>query len=299
MPLVSFYQLMEGAERGGYAVGYFESWNLESLQGVIDAAEEEESPVIVGFNGIDLPDPRRLATERLELYAALGLAACKQTSSPAALLFNESPHPAWVERAIELGFNVVMFSDDHLPPDELRNQVQWTVGIARERAAVEAEMEAVPGLGSGLEDLPHKVDLTDPERAAKFVAETGVDALGVSLGQAHLHGRKTVGIDLERLRRIRACVDVPLVLHGATSIDDSALREAIHCGIAKINVGSALRTAFYRAVSQQIAATGSGFNPYEVLGSGRGKDALMAGRLAVRDVVRRKMRLFGSAGRAR
>jgi fructose/tagatose bisphosphate aldolase len=289
---------MEDAERGGYAVGYFESWNLESLQGVIDAAEDEKSPVIVGFNGIDLPDPRRLADERLELYASLGRAACEQTTAPAALLFNESPHPAWVERSIELGFNVVMFSDDHLPPDELRDQVRWTVQIASGRAAVEAEMEAVPGLVSGLHDVPTTIDLTDPDKVAKFVVETGIDALALSLGQVHLHGRKTVGLDLDRLRRIRAGVDIPLVLHGATSIDDTALREAIRHGIRKINVGSALRAAFYRALMDRIAVTGPDFNPYEVVGSGRRDDVLMAGRLAVRAVVQEKMRLFGSAGRA-
>src|SRR5262245_23545477 len=90
MPLVSFQRLMHEAERGGYAVGYFESWNLESLQGVLDAAETARSPVIVGFSGLNLPDERRLAVERLALYAALGLAACESSPVPAALLFNES-----------------------------------------------------------------------------------------------------------------------------------------------------------------------------------------------------------------
>jgi len=298
MPLVSFRALMEDAERGAYAVGYFESWNLESLQGVVDAAEEEKSPVILGFNGIDLPDPRRLAAERLELYAALGRAACEHTTAPAVLLFNESPYPAWVERAIELGFNMVMFSDEHVSPDELRTQVRSTVVTAAGRAAVEAEMEAVPGLAGGLDEVPASIDLTDPDRAAAFVADTGIDSLAVSLGQVHLHGRKKVGLDLDRLRRIRAGVDIPLVLHGATSIDDTALREAIRHGIRKINVGSALRAAFYRALMDRFAVTGSDFNPYDVMGSGRLDDVLMAGRLAVRDVVRQKMRLFGSAGRA-
>src|SRR5262249_11661612 len=82
LPLVPFQQLMADAERGGYAVGYFESWNLESLQGVVDAAEAAGSPVIVGFSGINLPDPRRAPPERLELYAALGRAACDGAGVP-------------------------------------------------------------------------------------------------------------------------------------------------------------------------------------------------------------------------
>src|SRR5437764_10184456 len=98
MPLVPFAQLMADAERGGYAVGYFESWNLESLQGVLDAAEAAGSPVIAGFSGLNLPDPRRPMPERLQWYAALGRAACKATPMPAALLFNESPHLGWIRQ---------------------------------------------------------------------------------------------------------------------------------------------------------------------------------------------------------
>jgi ketose-bisphosphate aldolase len=289
---------MAAAERGGYAVGYFESWNLESLQGVIDAAEMADSPVIVGFSGINLPDPRRLAPERLELYAALGHAACATTRVPAAFLFNESPNAAWLERAVELGFNLIMFADEHMAPDELRERVRRTVAMAAGRAAVEAEMAALPGVASGLDELPGALALTDPDEAARFVADTGVDALAVSLGNVHLHGRRTVGLDLERLEAIRARVQVPLVLHGASSVGDEALRQAIRRGIRKINVGSALRSAFYTAVQSSVLATGSVFNPYEVMGSGREGDVLLAGRLAVRDLVQAKMHLFGSAGHA-
>ena len=103
---------------------------------------------------------------------------------------------------------------------------------------------------------------------------------------------------MERLKAIRGRVRVPLVLHGTSSVEDDALREAIRVGIRKINVGSALRTAFYEAVKKRIAATGTDFNPYEVLGSGLPEDILLAGRIAVRDLVQQKMKLFGSAGRA-
>src|SRR5687768_1397023 len=103
MPLVPFAHLMADAERGGYAVGYFESWNLESLQAVLDAAEAAGSSVIVGFSGVNLPDPRRRLPEHLELYAALGKAACAKASVPTAFLFNESPYFPSVERAVELG----------------------------------------------------------------------------------------------------------------------------------------------------------------------------------------------------
>jgi ketose-bisphosphate aldolase len=298
MAFVPFQQLMASAESGGYAVGYFESWNLESLQGVIDAGEEADSPVIVGFSGLNLPDPRRRATERLEIYAALGRAACESTWIPVALLFNESPSPTWVERAIELGFNMVMFADEHLPEYELRRQVQRTVALAAGRAAVEAEMAALPGVASGLDTAPNSIALTDPVQAAEFVAQTGVDALAVALGNIHLHGRRRVLLDLDRLKAIRERVHVPLVLHGASSVDDEALRQAIRGGIRKVNFGSALRSAFYHAVHARVIDMDIAFNPYEVLGSGREADILLAGRLAVRDLVRGKMKIIGSAGRA-
>jgi ketose-bisphosphate aldolase len=298
MPLVPFAQLMADAERGGYAVGYFESWNLESLQGVLDAAEETASPVIVGFSGVNLPDPRRSPGERLELYAALGKAACASTRVPAVLLFNESPYLPWVRHALDLGFNLVMFADEQLGAEELAERVRQAVALACGRAAVEAEMAALPGVASGLDQAPERMELTDPDAAAAFVDRTGVDALAVALGNVHLHGRSKVGLDLERLRAIRQRVRVPLVLHGATSVADEAVRAAVRGGIRKINVGSALRSAFYRAVRERVTATGDEFNPYEVLGSGLEGDVLRAGRRAVCELVMEKMKLFGSAGRA-
>src|SRR5438309_1036318 len=114
MPLVSFQDLMTAAKRGRYAVGYFESWNLESLLAVADAAEQMRSPVILGFSGLYVPHPDRHVHDRLEPYAAMGLEVCKSLSVPACLLFNESPHQDWVYRAVDNGFNLVMLSDEEL-----------------------------------------------------------------------------------------------------------------------------------------------------------------------------------------
>jgi len=118
MPLVSFKKMMEDAEKGGYAVGYFESWNLESLQAVWEAAEETRSPVILGFTGRQLPDPRRAVPEELELFTAMGLTFCKLASVPTVFIFNESPYLNSIKKAIDLGFNVVMFSDEKCSYEE-------------------------------------------------------------------------------------------------------------------------------------------------------------------------------------
>ncbi len=114
MPLEPIDRLIRHAAREGYAVGYFESWNLASLQGVVDAAEEASAPVILGFNGDFLSRPRQ-ADERLAWYAALGLAAAQSSTVPCGLIFNECPRDDWVRQAILAGFNLVMLADPEAP----------------------------------------------------------------------------------------------------------------------------------------------------------------------------------------
>src|SRR3954447_15602739 len=109
MPILDFSSLMAAAERGGYAVGYFESWNLESLLAVADAAEAARSPVILGFSGIYLPHRSRIARDRLAPYAAMAAAVAEGLAVPACLLFNESPERDWVVQAVDAGFDLVMF----------------------------------------------------------------------------------------------------------------------------------------------------------------------------------------------
>ena len=112
MPLVSFSELMLAAQNGKYAVGYFESWNLESLLAVSDAAESLHSPVLLGFSGIYLPHPERRTREHLSDYFALAHAVASRLTVPACLVFNESPHLDWVNEAINLGFGLVMYTNE-------------------------------------------------------------------------------------------------------------------------------------------------------------------------------------------
>ena len=130
--------------RGSYAVGYFESWNLESLQGVVDAAEQTASPIILGFNGAFLSGPRA-APERLALYAALGRAAAESSSVPCGLIFNECPRDDWVVAAIEAGFNLVMLADPEAPHADYVARVAAITRLAHERGvAVEGELGELP-----------------------------------------------------------------------------------------------------------------------------------------------------------
>jgi fructose/tagatose bisphosphate aldolase len=299
MPLVSFNELMAGAERGGYAVGYFESWNLESLMAVADAAEATRSPVLLGFSGIYLTHPSRVVTEPLAGYAALGLEVCRSLSVPAALIFNESPDLDAVLAAVSLGFSLVMFSDDDLDLAAQTERVRQVVrGAHAAGVAVEGEAVALPGVGGGLSDSTGDARLTDVSMACGFVESTGVDALAVNVGQMHLHGRQEVRLDLVRLAELHEALPVPLVLHGATSVRREDLAAAIGCGVRKINVGSVLKQAYLGALRASCAALPELYNPYEVIGSGLPADVLVAGRLALQHTVEELMRLFGSAGMA-
>jgi fructose/tagatose bisphosphate aldolase len=290
---------MEDAERRGYAVGYFESWNMESLLAVADAAEAARAPVILGFSGIALPRNDRLVPEHLVDYAALGSAVCDRISVPACLLFNESPSFDWVADAVHQGFGLVMFADEEMSYDSLVETTRRLCGIAHASSvAVEGEPHSLPGIAGDLVAAPGERHMTDPGRARSFVQETGIDAIAVNVGQAHLHGRGEVRLDLDRLAELRRALDVPLVLHGATSVSRDDLREAIHGGARKINVGSALKRACVESMRSALSGIGPDYNPYEVVGSGLAQDVMVECRRAVQEVTQRYMELFGSAGMA-
>jgi ketose-bisphosphate aldolase len=299
MALVSFNELMAAAEKGGYAVGYFESWNLESLLAVADAAEAVRSPIILGFSGIYLPHPNRIVKEHLSIYAALGLETCRSLTVPACLLFNESPKIDWVLESIDLGFNLVMFSDETLGLEEQVTYVVQVVEKAHPRGvAVEAEMVSLPGISRELSAAPAEATMDDPATARAFVERTGIDALAVNVGQVHLHGRSQVRLNLSRLAELREAVPVPLVLHGATSIHPDDMAEAIRLGVRKINVGSILKRTYFETLRDASNQVGSHYNPYDVMGSGMSSDVLAVARTAMQETVEDMLRLFGSTGKA-
>jgi ketose-bisphosphate aldolase len=293
VPLVPIPDLMSDARRRGYAVGYFESWNLESLQGVLDAAEQARSPVIVGFNGEFLSRPDRQAAERLALYGALGAAAANSANVPCGLIFNECPRDDWVRQAMAAGFNLVMPT-----PGEREDEAQYTSRVASlaryahdHGVAVEAELGSLP-FGAG----DAGGETTDARRAADFVAATGIDLLAISVGNVHvlLEGRRS--LDLDRIAAIQEVVMVPLVLHGGTGIDDESLRQAIALGVGKVNYGTVLKQRYLEAVRRALGQHEP--NPHQLLGHGGTADVMVAGRCAVRDAVLEKLALLGSCGKA-
>jgi len=296
MPLESIDRLMDGCRIGGYAVGYFESWNLESLQGVLDAAEATRSPIIIGFNGEFLSREGRLAPERLALYAALGRAAAESSPVPCGLIFNECPDDASVLKAAEFGFNLVMPADPAAPYDEYLRRVKRIVAHCRERGvAVEAELGELPCGASG--SVEGVGEPTDPGLAQRFVEETGVDLLAVSVGNVHVHTTGRQDLNLDHLAAIRQRVQVPLVLHGGTGISESSLKEAIGFGVAKVNYGTYLKQRYLAAVRAALAQEVS--DPHDILGRGGPNDVMVAARLAVRDAVLERIESLGCCGKGR
>jgi fructose-bisphosphate aldolase, class II len=294
MPLTPISDLVRDARERHYALGYFESWNFESLQGVLDAAEATRSPIIIGFNGEFLSRPGRKLPERLQCYAELGKAAAASATVPCGFIFNECPDDDWVRRAVLAGFNLVMPADPTASYDNYcRRVAELTEFAHRHGVAVEGEVGHLP---TGLSDSENDSHATDPKLAASFVQETGVDLLAVSVGNVHILIKGEQELDLERLSQIRLQVATPLVLHGGTGISAASLREAIAMGVAKVNYGTYLKQRYLSAVRHSLAANVD--NPHEQFGLGGDWDVMVAGRIAVRDAVLDRIELLGCCGKA-
>jgi len=299
MPLVPMSRLLRHARARGYAVGYFEAWNLESILAVKDAAEQADSPVILGFNGGFLGNCRRRVAENIFHYGAVGKAIAEQTRVPAALILNEASQVPLLLQGLKAGFNVIMHDRQGCSPEQSVVINQELVRAAHAVGAeVEAEVGELPAHDLNTDSLS-RGDKTDPEAAAAFVRRTGVDSLAVAVGNVHmLEGRKA-GLDLDLIRTLCRRIEVPLVLHGGTGIDPAALSEAIRLGIAKVNVGTVLRRAFILALDCYFRThEAARVDPNEGTSTGGEEDLLAGARGAVAAEVLRLMEVFGSAGMA-
>ena len=288
MPLTG---LLEDALAGGYAVGYFETWDGYSLEAVLEAAESERAPVILGF-GCLLVDQGWLDAGGIETLACLGRAAAERSRVPVSLLLNEAHTLGHALRGVEAGFNAVMLSS---------SDVETVSSLVREAhgrgVAVEGELGMLPD-AVGDEIDASRATLTDPEQAAAFVEATGVDCLAVSFGNVHVLEGRAAAVDLARLDAVHRRVDVPLVVHGGTSFPAAAVEGAIARGVAKFNVGTALKRAYLHGLTAAVTSTAADASPHDLIGSHGPSDLLDAAKQEMIQVVRDLMRLYGSSGRA-
>jgi len=299
MSNVAVKELMEDAQKRNYAVGYFESWDMESALAVAKAAENKRSPVIIGFSGIYLPSPQRVFKSDLKIYADIAINISKSISVPSATLFNESPYFESILESIDLGFDLVMYTDENISYEKQKENIISVVKKAHPKeVAVEAEIASLPGAGEFISEKPDNFKFTQAASAKKFAEETQVDLLAVNIGQAHLHGKQKVRLDMAKLKEIKKEVDIPLVLHGMSSVNEEDVKESIKNGISKVNISSLLKQAYFESIKNDILKSTGDINPYLVIGSGFKQDLNTRACIKVREEVERIMLLLGSAGKA-
>ena len=291
---VSMTDLLEDAKKRKYAVGYFESWNLESLGAVIDAAEEMRSPVIIGFNGGILTNPERvLKPEDLEYFAAIGQIAAQKASVPVALILNEISSFQTAVKGIKFGFNAVMFESNLEDFEKSVSLTKKIVEVAHATGvSVESNVGQLPmadkGTGSRKET---RGILTNPQEAERFVRETKVDALGISIGNVEVLIEGKAVMDFELLEKINKVVDASLVLHGGSGIADDDIGRVVELGVCKINLGARLNQTFFEGMKKVLDSTKGYVSPKYLLGSGTEEDIFAGGKLAMKELVKRKMGL--------
>lgn len=282
MPLVTSKEMLLAALDGHFGVGAFNANNMEQIQGIIDAASEEKSPVIlqVSQGAID--------------YAGLGFAtamvkvAAEEASVPVVLHLD---HGASFEQNVtcfRAGFTSLMFDGSKLSYEEnvrITAKIVEFAGIVG--IPVEAELGKVLQSRDKVTEDDVRAAMTDPDQAADFVARTGISSLAVAIGSVHAMQAAEAELDIERLKAIRAKVNIPLVLHGSSGVKESSEVEAIQHGICKINVATMLNQAFIKGILDGYAASPSNIDP---------REWLTLSRDGVKEVVRHKMRLFGSSG---
>ena len=232
MPLCNMKDLLKKAEEGNYAVGSFSIANMEMILGVIKAAEETRSPIILQIAEV------RLNHSPLDIIGPAMLAAAKNASVPVAVHLDHGTSLECIGKALRLGFTSVMFDGSHLPFEENVEMTKAVVEMAKGTgAAVEAEIGCVGGSEDGSVDIAMRC--TSPEQAKLFSERTGVDCLAIAIGNAHGFYKDEPELRFDILSEVDRLVDVPLVLHGGTGISEEDFIRCHQNGIKKINIATA------------------------------------------------------------
>jgi fructose-bisphosphate aldolase class II len=250
MPLVNIKGMLMEARRKGYGVLSLLGGNLEMVIGMVMAADETGSPVILAYNdGVTPQIP-------MELGIPMMASAAERARVPVATILDHGKSLEHVVQAIHLGSSSVMFDGSDLPYEENVAQTKEIVRIAHAvGVAVEAELGAISGSAVYLDESGVKAVFTDPAAAADFVDRTGVDALAISFGNVHGVYRGEPNLDLDRVREISARVDVPLVMHGASGLAESDYRSVIESGISKVCYYTSMGIGASNDLKEMLAQT--------------------------------------------
>ena len=283
MALVTSKQMLEDAQKGGYAVGAFNVENMEMVKAVIAAAEEMNAPVMLQTT------PSTVKYGTLETYYAIVAAEAKKASVPVCLHLDHGSCFELAAQALRAGYTSVMIDGSH---EDFEGNVAVTKKVADMANAMGIPVEAELGKVGGKEDdLEAEADTnTDPEEAREFVERTGVTSLAVAIGTAHGFYASTPVLDKERVSEIKKVVFVPLVLHGASGLSDDDVRECVQRGMCKVNFATELRAAYTDAGKKLLAEKPETFDP---------KKFGVVGMEAVKELVKGRMKVLGCEGKAR
>lgn len=278
-------EMLEKARSGGYAVGAFNTVNLETTRAIILAAKEMGSPVIVQ------------ATEKTFDYiggraifnAIKTTAECYAPDIPVGIHLDHGKSFESVERAMEIGFTSVMYDGSRKEYADNLMMTKKIVDLAHMRnISVQAELGNVPYLGeTDMQAVNWEQYMTDPKQAVEFVRETGIDTLAVAIGNAHGFFQEREEPDYDRLKAIAENVSIPLVLHGSSDWNRERVRKVIGIGVSCFNVDTSVRLAFIGAAKKRFIENGE-TDLRKLLG---------AGMEAVKTAVKEKIEMYGGAGK--
>jgi len=281
--LVPTFDMLANARKKGYAVCGFESWDSGAINAIITAAEDERSPVIVQAS------EKELEYVGIELYAVMAIEAAKRSTVPVAVHLDHGFTTNLVIKCIRQGFTSVMIDASKLP---FERNVATTREVVKIAHAVDVSVEAMLGkvgqTREGATAIVAEDFMTDPDEAASFVSQTDVDSLAVSIGSVSGLQSQIATLNLQRLREISKSVKIPLVLHGGTGVPEEQIREAIRLGISRMHIATALWQAYQRGYHKLLSSSAY-VDIYTLLDSVQ-ED--------MKDLVKSKLRLFGSPGRA-
>lgn len=277
--LVNLDYVLKRAQEGNYAVGLFNTTDTDMLQAAISAAEELNSPIIIGTAEVLLP------YGELDLIAPSVIAAAKRAKVPVVVHYDHGLTFERCMQALKLGFTSIMFDGS---AGDAQQNIKDTANIVKIAHSFGATVEGEIGHVGEASTCDNAVSdkYTTPQEAIDFIEKTGVDALAIAIGTAHGAYKEKPCLDLERLKQIRAKVDTPLVLHGGSGLSDDDFRNTIKYGIAKVNIFTDLCLAGVDGVKYGLEKD-AGYLEMRNLKVEKIKEA-----------VKTKIRLFGSENKA-
>jgi fructose-bisphosphate aldolase class II len=285
MPLVSMKEMMIKGKQEGYAIGQFNLNNLEFTQGILQAAQEENSPVICG---VSEGAARYMGGFTTVVNIVKGLMHDYKITVPVAIHLDHGSSFEKCKEAIDAGFTSVMIDASHHPFEENIEITKQVVEYARKHnVSVEAELGTVGGQEDDI--IADGVIYADPQECKKMVDETGIDCLAPALGSVHGPYKGEPNLGFVEMEEISQLCDVPLVLHGGTGIPLKDIQRSVALGTSKINVNTESQITSAQAVRDKLNSDADVYDPRKYLGPARD---------AVKKTVIGKMREFGSSGKA-